>query len=118
MSTLASIAAAWERVAAECPLHRSAEEHRRGALVHVVPYGHNGDVRCLPAEPVGIYPGFYRPRGGYPHVHPTGTTLPTREDIERRGASMPAPLPVRKTFTYLAAEMAGRWVQEKGPDPT
>lgn len=103
------MAAAWAQVAAECPEHRSADAHRIGEHhVHVVPHGHNDDVRCLPGEPLLIYPGYYRPRGGHPRLHPRGTVLPTKAEMQTRGAKMPEPLPARKTFTYLAAEMAGR----------
>lgn len=96
---------AWARVVLECPDGRTAEQHRSGAFVHVVPFQHGDDVRCLEAEPVLGYTGFYRQRGGYTEVVSAGT--PPAKMSE--GVTKPqATVAVRKTFTYSAAEMTGR----------
>lgn len=85
----------WEIVARECPDGASADAHRHGEkpLVHVVPMGHEQDVRCFDGEPVPSYGGLYRPAGGHRRL------VVSREK---------EPRPSRKSWAYLSAEMLGR----------
>lgn len=95
---------AWARVALECPDRAGASEHRHGARVHVAPLGCGDDVRCCAGEPVPSYPGFFRPRGGFVPLVPTGTSAGEVGGPDAKVVTVPA----RKTRVYVAAEMAGR----------